>query len=149
PRFHCPRTAMSRKARFIVVALVLLAFFGYRQLRDRPGDAPADNAAVAAGPAPAPAPPRMFGDIAFRPCTLPSPAGAGVPGQCGSREVGEEPARPRGRRIALDIGWTPAGGGGGGGAPDPVFLLAGGPGQSAKGSYPMVAAAFREVLKDR
>src|SRR5690606_21851544 len=101
---------MSRKARFIVVALVLLAFFGYRQLRDRPGDAPADNAAVAAGPAPPPAT-RMFGDIAFRPCTLPSPAGAGVPAQCGSLEVAEDPARPRGRRIALDIGWIPAGDG--------------------------------------
>ena len=33
--------------------------------------------------------------------------------------------------------------------PDPVFMLAGGPGQAATDSYPQVAAAFREVLKKR
>src|SRR5690606_7565604 len=130
--------------------------FGYRQYRDRPGDAPVDNTAVAADQAAAkpakpaaPAPPRMFGSLAFQPCTLSAPmAGTGVPAQCGTLSVAEDPARPQGRRIALNIGWIPAEDDGGE-PPDPVFLLAGGPGQSATGSYPMVAQAFREVLKHR
>ena len=33
--------------------------------------------------------------------------------------------------------------------PDPVIMLAGGPGQSALDSYPGVAAAFNRILKDR
>jgi len=147
---------MSRKTRFIVVALLLLAFFGWRQVRDRVQDAPADNTAVAAGKdaAPArapsaPAPPRMFGSIAFHPCTLASPmGGAGVGAQCGSLSVAEDPTRPQGRRIALNIAWIPAADG----AEDPrnpVFMLAGGPGQAAVASYPAIAPAFREVVKTR
>ena len=147
---------MSRKTRFILVAVVLLAFFGWRQFRDRVQDAPADNTAVAADagapaaktPA-APAPPRMFGSIAFQPCTLASPmAGAGVPAQCGTLSVAEDPARPRGRKIALEIAWIPAGEGGSD-RRDPVFMLAGGPGQAAVATYPTVAPAFREVTRNR
>ncbi|GAA3913007.1 alpha/beta hydrolase [Luteimonas lutimaris] len=147
---------MSRKTRFILVALLLLAFFGWRQVRDRVQDAPADNTAVAAGkdaaaartPS-APAPPRMFGSIAFHPCTLASPmGGAGVAAQCGTLSVAEDPAKPQGRRIALNLAWIPAGEG----ADDPrnpVFMLAGGPGQAAVATYPTVAPAFREVAKHR
>lgn len=144
---------MSRKARFILVAVVLLAFFGYRQYRDHAGDAPADNRAVAStdakrAPAPA-AKPRMLGDIAFEPCTLPSQMGApGVEAQCGSLSVAENPAQPQGRRIELNIAWIPADEDGDL-QPDPVFLLAGGPGQSATGSYPSLAPAFKDVLKQR
>ncbi|MFC3716162.1 alpha/beta hydrolase [Luteimonas soli] len=144
---------MSRKARFILVAIVLLALFGYRQYRDRAGDAPADNKAVAsakAGRADAPpAKPRMLGDIAFRPCTLPSQMGApGVEAQCGSLSVAENPALPQGRRIELNIAWIPADEDGDL-QPDPVFMLAGGPGQSATASYPAVAPAFKDALKQR
>lgn len=144
---------MSRKARFILVAVVLLAFFGYRQYRDHAGDAPADNRAVAStdakrAPAPA-AKPRMLGDIAFEPCTLPSQMGApGVEAQCGSLSVAENPAQPQGRRIELNIAWIPADEDGDL-QPDPVFLLAGGPGQSATEVYPQLAPAFREVLRHR
>jgi pimeloyl-ACP methyl ester carboxylesterase len=144
-----PQAAMSRKTRFILVALLLVAFFGYRQYREHGKDAPAGNEAVArAGDAP-PAIPRKLGKVAFSPCTLASQFGApGVEAQCGSLAVAEDPAKPQGRKIVLNIAWIPAADNGSH-APDPVFLLAGGPGQSATESYPMVAPAFRDVLKQR
>src|SRR3546814_2557557 len=85
----------------------------YRQYRDRAGDAPADNKAVASADAKRadapPAKPRMLGSIAFQPCTLPSQMGApGVEAQCGSLSVAENPAEPEARRIELNIAWLPA-----------------------------------------
>lgn len=139
---------MSRKTRFILVVLVLAAFFGYRQYREHGKDAPADNVAVARHEA-TPPPQRKLGSIAFKPCTLASAAGApGVEAQCGSLAVAENSAQPKGRKVVLNIAWIPANEDGSN-APDPVLLLAGGPGQSATASYPMVAPAFREVLKQR
>jgi pimeloyl-ACP methyl ester carboxylesterase len=150
---------MSRKARFILAIAVLAGLFGYRYWRDH--QAPATDAkaqAVAGGvakPAKAraadapPAQPRMYGRIAFTPCTLAPQFGPmSVEAQCGSYEVAEDPARPDGRRIRLNIAWL-APDDDAEIAPDPVFLLAGGPGQSATESYPQVAAAFRDVLKHR
>ena len=138
---------MSRKARFILVALALLALLGYRY-RDHFQPGPKGAAADGQVDAP-PAKPRMLGDIAFTPCTLPSQFGTqGVEAQCGTLAVPENPALPQGRKVVLDIAWVPA-------AedvldePDPVFMLAGGPGQSATASYPSLAPAFREVLKGR
>ena len=146
---------MSRKARFILVALLLLAFFGYRQYRDHARDASADGASASTAATPArtvatpPAEPRMLGSIAFTPCTLPSQLGApGAEAQCGSLPVAENPALPQGRKVVLNIAWIPADEDGDK-APDPVFLLAGGPGQSATASYPAVAPAFKDVLKQR
>src|SRR3546814_3241301 len=72
----------------------------------------------------------------------------GVAAQCGSLSVAENPALPQGRRIELNIAWIPADEDGDL-QPDPVFLLAGGPGQSATASYPAVAPAFKDVLKQR
>src|SRR5690606_15583149 len=96
-----------------------------------------------------PAKPRMLGDIAFQPCTLPSQMGApGVEARCGSRWAAENPAPPQGRRIGLNTAWLPAGADGDR-QPDPVSLRAGGPGQSATASYPAVASAFKDVLKRR
>src|SRR3546814_12782908 len=75
-------------------------------------------------PAAPPAKPRMLGDVAFRPCTLPSQMGApGVEAQCGSLSVAENPAQPQGRRIALNIAWIPADEAGAL-PPGPAFLLA-------------------------
>jgi pimeloyl-ACP methyl ester carboxylesterase len=72
----------------------------------------------------------------------------GVEAQCGKLAVAENPALPRGRKVALNIAWIPADEDGDK-APDPVFLLAGGPGQSATASYPSMASAFRDVRKQR
>ena len=142
---------MSRKTRIALVLLLLVGFFGYRQYRDHVAAAPADDAvATTAAPDKAAAPPpRMFGTIAFQPCTLaPQFGAAGVEAQCGTLRVAENPAEPDGRRIDLNIAWVPADDGAEV-APDPVFMLAGGPGQSATETYPQVAPAFREVLKQR
>lgn len=92
---------------------------------------------------------RTLGSLAFKPCTLaPQLGAAGVEAQCGSLNVAENPAAPQSRRITLNIAWIPADDSGDH-APDPVFMIAGGPGQSASESYPQVAPAFREVLKHR
>ena len=54
--------------------------------------------------------------------------------QCGTLSVPENPAQPKGRKIALNIAWIPADESGDH-DPDPVFLIAGGPGQSATESF--------------
>jgi pimeloyl-ACP methyl ester carboxylesterase len=99
---------------------------------------------AAASPAAAGA---SFGALDFEPCVL---AAAGLPrpveAQCTSLSVAEDPAAPEGRRIELALAWIPADG-----APeaDPVFFIAGGPGQSARDSYPLVATAFADIHRSR
>jgi len=140
---------MSRKYRIMLAVLFLAAFFGYRYFSEhrKSADSGADTVATAKD-----APPvkqRMLGSIAFKPCTLAPQLGASnVEAQCGSLPVAENPAQPEGRKIALNIAWIPADEDGET-APDPVFMLAGGPGQSATETYPMVAPAFREISKTR
>lgn len=143
---------MSRKLRIILVVVLLAGLFGYRYYRDHAGaDAAGPQKSARphkSGPA-TPAPVRKLGSIAFKPCTLSPEFGAGsVEAQCGKLSVAENPAKPDGRKIALNIAWVPADDDGET-QPDPVFMLAGGPGQSATDTYPQVAAAFREVNKNR
>ena len=145
----------SRKIRLGLAVLFAAGIFGYRYYQDNAAqEAPAPAAATTAGdatPAAAepPAPPRMYGDIAFRPCTLASPFGVdGIEAQCGKYAVAENPAEPGGRQVELNIAWIPADDDAEV-APDPVFLLAGGPGQAATEVYPAAAAAFRDVLDHR
>ena len=95
----------------------------------------------------APAQARKLGTLDFQPCTLaPKFATATVEAQCTRFAVPEDYAHPNGRRIQLAIAWVPARNDG---APDPVFMLAGGPGQSALDSYPSIAPAFADTLKKR
>lgn len=58
----------------------------------------------------------------------------------------EDPANPDGRRIDLAIALVPAEGMA---QPDPVYMIAGGPGQSALETYPMLHAAFADVRRTR
>jgi pimeloyl-ACP methyl ester carboxylesterase len=105
-------------------------------------------AATAAAPAAEPPAARRLGSMSFEPCTL---AAAGSPATvaafCGGLTVPEDRARPGGRRIELAVALVPSR------ArqprPDPVFMLAGGPGQSAREAYPSAAGAFREILRER
>ena len=137
---------MSRTSRSIVAILLLAAVFGYRYLRDHASlAAPKHRGPVATSAAPV----RRYGRIAFVPCTLSSQSAmASVEAECGSLSVAENPALPQGRHIALHIAWVPASDTGTT-EPDPVFMLAGGPGQAATESYPQVAPAFADVLKKR
>ena len=139
----------SPKTRWRIVAVLLLALvFGWKWHAGLPRSTPIGtgthhSASVAA------APHRKLGNIAFTPCTLaPQSGAAGVEAQCGTLSVAENPALPDGRRIALHIAWVPADDNGQT-QPDPVLMLAGGPGQAATSSYPQVASAFREILKKR
>lgn len=92
---------------------------------------------------------RHYGDIAFKPCTLTSPyLTTNVEAQCATLPVAEDPARPDGRKVDLNIAWLPATNEGGA-TDDPVFFLAGGPGQSAVEVWPAIDGAFREVRKSR
>lgn len=89
-----------------------------------------------------------LGAVQLEPCTL-SAAGwpATVAAGCGRVAVPEDRSRPGGRRIELAVAVVasrtrqPQ--------PDPVVLLAGGPGQSARESFPVVAPAFAELLRGR
>jgi pimeloyl-ACP methyl ester carboxylesterase len=94
-----------------------------------------------------PADARRLGDIDFEPCTLaPKSVPTTVDAQCVTLQVPENHADPQGRQIELALAWVPASGEA---EPDPVFMLAGGPGQSARDSYPQIAAAFRDIRRGR
>lgn len=102
-------------------------------------------AAVALAPAHAQA--RTLGEVEFESCVLTT---AGLPrpteAQCATLTVPENPAKPDGRSIELALAWIPVEGDA---EPDPVFMIAGGPGQSARDSYPMVAHAFGDIGRSR
>lgn len=90
-----------------------------------------------------------LGKVALKPCVLGGDNGMPtVEAQCGHFEVAENPAQPQGRRIKLNIARLPATGKGNA-QPDPVFFLAGGPGQAAVQTAPIINAALREVRKQR
>ena len=137
---------MSRKTRFILALALVAGVFGYRAWEGRKPHAPTGPVKPVVAE---PAPERKYGRIAFKPCTLSPPLGAtSVEAQCGTWSVPENPAQPRGRKLALNIAWIPADESGDH-APDPVFMLAGGPGQAATESFAAIAPAFRETLKHR
>lgn len=141
-----PRTiSSSRTRRIAAVAAALVLLFGYRALRPSPDGDSAARAPQTAGAAGQ----RVFGRIAFTPCVLASTHGLRpVEAQCASFPVAEDPARPGGRQIALNIAWLPADSKGGGTA-DPVFFLAGGPGQAATQYAAQVDMALKDTRKQR
>ena len=90
---------------------------------------------------------RKLGELDFQPCSLQVAMSATtVSAQCATLKVAENPAQPKGRQIELALAWIPAKGEA---EPDPVFMLAGGPGQSALESYPQLHPAFGDVIKKR
>jgi pimeloyl-ACP methyl ester carboxylesterase len=91
---------------------------------------------------------RTLGRLRFEPCALEAPGmPVTVAAWCSSLAVRENRADPKSRTIDLAIAWVPSKAKRA--RPDPVFMLAGGPGQSARESFPAVAAAFDEVLQHR
>jgi pimeloyl-ACP methyl ester carboxylesterase len=102
---------------------------------------------LAAG-AVAPATARTLGSLEFEPCGLKSPGlPVNIDAQCTSLKVPEDAANPQGRQIELAIAWVPSRADEA--LPDPVFMLAGGPGQAAREAYPGAAAAFRDLRARR
>ncbi|MBN8261141.1 MAG: alpha/beta fold hydrolase, partial [Xanthomonadales bacterium] len=140
---------MSRKTRTFLAIALLAGIAGYKLLRPH-ADAPADGKRKPAmATAIAPAKPRMYGAIAFTPCTLRSfMSRDSVEAQCATFEVPEDHANPGGRKIALNIAWLPATNEADA-TPDPLFMLAGGPGQAAVETFPAMDPLLKEVRKRR
>jgi pimeloyl-ACP methyl ester carboxylesterase len=86
--------------------------------------------------------------LTLKPCRLEHPARMlAVTAECVSIEVPENPAEPGGRQIELFVARVPA-------IsldkkPDPLFLIAGGPGTSAVDMYTSSAGPFDRVRRDR
>lgn len=137
---------MSRKTRFMLALAIIAGVLGWRAMQHQaPEPAKGPPKPVAKQPAPE----RKLGRIVFHPCTLTPPlAGASVEAQCGTLSVAENPALPNGRKIALNIAWLPAAESGDH-LPDPVFLIAGGPGQSATESFAAYVPMLQDVRKHR
>ncbi len=86
--------------------------------------------------------------IEFDNCTLSMPGSpATAPARCGFLEVPENPAEPDGKQIRIHVAvgeassQTPEA--------DPLFFLAGGPGQAASETWVMIRSALRKVRKNR
>jgi len=88
---------------------------------------------------------RTLGTLAFKPCSLAQGAES-LTAYCSTLLVPEDHGKPDGRKIELAISWLPARNQA---EPDPIFMLAGGPGQGARGSFPSLAPAFAEARKTR
>jgi pimeloyl-ACP methyl ester carboxylesterase len=94
----------------------------------------------------APTAPKPSLDLAA--CRLEHPARMlALPAQCGRLSVPEDPAKPDGRRIELFVARVPAISLNK--APDPLFLIAGGPGTSAVDLYTSAANPFDRVRRSR
>lgn len=69
--------------------------------------------------------------------------------ECGTWSVAEDPAKPEGKRIELKVAVVRARAKDRHKAPDPVYFLAGGPGQSAIDGYMAAPQAFERILRKR
>ena len=85
---------------------------------------------------------------ALKACELEDPQHlAVIAAECGELPVLENPAKPAGRQIRLAFARIPAISGRK--QPDPLFVLAGGPGMAATTFYAMVAPVFARIHRDR
>lgn len=67
--------------------------------------------------------------------------------ECGWLEVAENPAEPEGRKISIRVARVPATGRTA--EPDPLIFFAGGPGQAATETWPIVAGGLRKLNENR
>src|SRR5215468_6848684 len=82
------------------------------------------------------------------PCELEHPLRLAVlAAECGALRVPENPHEPSGRQIDLHVARVPAISRRK--QPDPLFVLAGGPGAAAGAFYATVAGAFSRILRER
>ena len=68
-------------------------------------------------------------------------------GECGWMDAAENPEEPEGRQIRIRVARIPANGRVA--EPDPLVFFAGGPGQSATESWPIIARALKKVNESR
>jgi pimeloyl-ACP methyl ester carboxylesterase len=87
-------------------------------------------------------------DLSLEPCRLQYPNGLGsIAAHCGRLPVAEDRGNPGGRRIELAVAVVPAISARA--KPDPLFLLAGGPGQGARESYAGIIGALSAIRRER
>ncbi len=95
-----------------------------------------------------PTPTHSDPSLALTECQLTT---AGIPttvdARCGALAVAENPAAPAGRQIKLNIAVVPAVSRNP--QPDPLFILAGGPGQAIVELYPALAQSLRQIHQER
>lgn len=88
------------------------------------------------------------GHLSLQPCRLEHPQGlSSVAARCGRLGVAENPDVPDGRRIELAVAVVPAISTRA--EPDPLFLLAGGPGQGAREGFVPLLGALEGVRRNR
>jgi pimeloyl-ACP methyl ester carboxylesterase len=141
-RLLCIAVAITIAVAAPVAAAALLAVAPHPAIQLVTGAPPPAKA-----PAPAPAvPPAPSGPpgLALAPCRLP---GVAAPARCGRLEVYEDRAARTGRRISLNVAVLPARSAKP--APDPLFIIVGGPGQGAVSLAAPLAKIFDEVLAGR
>lgn len=86
--------------------------------------------------------------LAFKPCRLEHRSRLiSIEAQCATLRVPEDAAAPRGRQVDLFVAKVPAISGRK--SPDPLVLIAGGPGMGSSDMYPGVAQAFGRIRRDR
>lgn len=86
--------------------------------------------------------------LELKPCQLSLPGTSlTAPAECGTFMIPENPENPDGRQISLNVARVPASGRNA--APDPLLLLAGGPGQAATEAWLIVAGALKDVNEER
>jgi pimeloyl-ACP methyl ester carboxylesterase len=96
------------------------------------------GAAQAAGPVPA---------LAFKPCRLEHPLGlVSLEAECGHLTVPENRQAPAGRRLELFVARLPSLSRRH--SPEPLFILAGGPGLGASTFYATVSTAFTRIRRN-
>ena len=124
---------MRQRLRLIVVAaaVTVAAIWLVTNRRARPAAAPAGASR-----------------LVLTSCQLAHPfLATRIPAMCGTFEVPEDHDHPAGRTLSLRVAVVQAEAGGK--APDPVFFLAGGPGQAATEIYPALADTFKRVARKR
>lgn len=86
--------------------------------------------------------------IEFSNCALSTPGTPNTaPARCGHLDVPENPDAPDGRKITLHVAVAEASDPQP--EPEPLFFFAGGPGQAASETWPMIRGALRSVNKTR
>ena len=101
--------------------------------------------AAGAGPAP---PSGLPTGLVLSACELEHPLlHTVVAAECGALSVAENPRKPDGRRLSIAVARVPAISRRK--RPDPLFILAGGPGQAASDFYTTVASAFARIQRER
>lgn len=86
--------------------------------------------------------------LVLEPCRIANPLGIGaITAECGTLRVPENPARPDGRQVDLFVARVPAISRRK--RPDPLFVIAGGPGMASSELFASVAPAFARIQRSR